>query len=228
MKILHEDNHVIVVVKEAGTLTQSDDSGSDSLLDQVREYVRVKYNKPGEAFLGLVHRLDRNVGGVMVFARTSKAASRLAEQIRARTFDKQYLAVVEGEISSESGMLSDWLLKDEPTNTTEVVDANTPGAKEAKLKYQKLDSNDELTLLNIHLETGRSHQIRAQLAHKGNPLWGDAKYGAEEQGHNLGLWAYSLSFQHPTLKTELKFIELPDTSSEPWSNFGPQLAKIAA
>lgn len=243
MKILHEDNHLLVAVKPAGLLSQSDDSGTEDVLSMLKAYIKVEYSKPGDVFLGLVHRLDRNAGGVMVFARTSKAAARLSEQIRERAFNKEYLAVVEGGVKVKEGELVDWILKDEQTNTSQIVRAGTNGAKEAKLKYSVLAISPQTSaqsstysLVHVELLTGRSHQIRAQFANAGYPLWGDSKYGAKSIRQNssdpsqdrLGLWAHSLGFQHPTLKTELKFVELPDTWVEPWSYFAADLAKIAS
>lgn len=241
MKILYEDNHLLVVIKPPGLLSQSDDSGAEDALSVLKSYIKEAYKKPGDVFLGLVHRLDRNAGGIMVYARTSKAAARLSEQIRERNFNKEYLAVVEGGVKVKEGEIVDWILKDEKTNTSKIVDAGTSGAKEAKLKYTVLGISPQTsadsstyTLVRIELLTGRSHQIRAQFSHAGHPLWGDSKYGAESvrldssnpTQDRLGLWAVSLGFQHPTLKTEMRFVRLPDLDLEPWSYFVPELSKI--
>ncbi len=219
LNVLYEDNHIIVVEKPFNMPTQEDESKDPDLLNMVKEYVRIKYNKPGEAYIGLVHRLDRVAGGVMVFARTSKAASRLSEQVRNRTFEKEYLTVVEGMLKNDSGELIDFLRKDNNTNTVSVVNKNANGAKEAKLRYDLLESKNGLNLLKVNLLTGRPHQIRVQFSSRQNPIYGDGKYRSSYQSKKgIALWAYRLSFEHPTKKEVMTFELLPQAVT-PWDNF---------
>ena len=173
LKVLFEDNHIIVVEKPPNVPSQSDKTGDVDMLSIVKEYIKEKYQKPGNVYLGLVHRLDRPVGGVMVFAKTSKAASRLSEQVREKTFKKKYLAVVDGKLDKEEGTLEDYLYKDERNNMSKVVSASKKGAKLAKLNYKVLAYNEikNLSLLEIKLHTGRHHQIRVQLAYFGHSIW---------------------------------------------------------
>ncbi|MEA4853744.1 MAG: RluA family pseudouridine synthase [Christensenella sp.] len=215
-RILYEDNHLVVAIKPQNMPTQADSSKDADFLNQIKQYVKETYGKPGEAYIGLVHRLDRPAGGVMVFARTSKAAARLSAQIKNGSFQKKYFAVVSADlpISSE---LSDFLLKNAKNNTVQVVSANTPGAKHATLRYRTIEQNDDLRLLDISLLTGRPHQIRVQLAHAGAPLLGDVKYGGE-QNSRLCLWSYQLSFLHPTKKERLTF-DCPPPDCYPWNLF---------
>lgn len=179
MIVLYEDNHVIAVIKPAGILSQGDKTGDADMLEMVRAYLKEKYKKPGNVFVGLVHRLDRNVSGVMLFAKTSKGASRLSEAIREGKVEKEYHAVVHG-ILKNGGALRHYLVRDEATNRTEVFDTPRSGAKEARLQYEVVKAGKETTLVRIQLETGRSHQIRAQFAAIGHPLLGDIKYGGPE------------------------------------------------
>ena len=206
--VLYEDNHLLVVVKPANLPSQADASGDDDLLSILKRYIGEKYNKPGAVYLGLVHRLDRPVGGVMVFARTSKAASRLSEAFRTHEQDRRYLAVVEGCIPGET-TLNDFLIKDGKTGMVRCVKANTPGAKAAKLVTAPIACRDELTLTDVRLFTGRSHQIRVQHANAGHPLWGDMRYGHGKPGRQIALWAYSLVLEHPTRHESLSFCARP-------------------
>ena len=209
IRVLYEDNHLLVVTKPANVPVQADASGDEDLLTACKGYIKEKYHKPGEVYLGLVHRLDRPVGGVMVFARTSKAAARLTEQFSAHQARKRYAAVVEGDAPGE-GRLTDWLLKNESTNTTAVVPAGTPGSKQARLTYRTLARRDGLSLLDVDLQTGRPHQIRVQLSHAGFPLKGDQRYNpAARVGEQIRLWAYALTIAHPTLKEPMTFYALP-------------------
>lgn len=204
LDVLFEDNHLIAVNKPAGLLTQGDDSGDASLLDLVREDLRVRYRKPGKAFVGLLHRLDRPVSGVVLFAKTSKAAARLSDQFRARLVQKSYLALVEGALSGSAGTWEDWLLKDATHNLARVVAPNTPGARQARLAYECLRRSPKETLVELRPITGRSHQLRAQLASRGHPIRGDLKYGgrsvvrALDGGMRIALHAQELRFRHPT------------------------------
>lgn len=216
MKVLYEDNHIIVVVKEPNIPSQSDKTGDIDMLTLVKKYIKEKYNKPGEAYIGLIHRLDRPVGGTMVFARTSKAASRLSEQIRNKTFKKKYLAVVDGNFNEKKGTLIDYLYKDERNNISKVVAETKKNSKRAELDYEVLnyDEKRNLSLVKIDLHTGRHHQIRVQMAHAGHSLFGDQKYGVrgKGKGKQIRLWAYEIEFVHPITKELLKFTDFPDWS----------------
>ena len=207
INILYEDNHIIVVEKKINIPVQQDDSKDKDLLTIIKEYIKEKYNKPGNVYLGLVHRLDRPVGGVMVFAKTSKAASRLSEQVRTHKITKKYYAVVTGKLPKE-GILKDKLLKNPKSNMVK-VDKN---GKDAELSYKVINAKDNLNLVDINLKTGRSHQIRVQFSTRGNPLYGDQKYNNNSiVGEQIALFAYSLSLYHPTTKELLTFnLPLPD------------------
>ena len=203
INILYEDNHLLVVEKKVGVLSQSDGSNTPDMLTILKEYLKEKYNKPGNVYLGLVHRLDKNVGGVMVFAKTSKAARRLSEQIRNREFKKTYLAICKGIIKSDGEYL-DYLKRIEYRS----VVSNSKEGKLASLTYQVLDIKDNNTLVKINLGTGRHHQIRVQFAYHNHPLLGDEKYGSIGK-HPLALFAYKLEFSHPTTKEKLNFSLVP-------------------
>ena len=219
--ILYEDNQIVVAVKPQNVPTQSDSSGDADFLSIIKEYIKVKYNKQGNAFIGMVHRLDRPTGGVMVFARNSKAAERLCKQIAQGEFDKKYLAVTVSTPRDRRAKLVNWLVKDEKENKVRVVLAKTEGGKNAELDYRVLEANEKIALLDVNLYTGRSHQIRAQLSHMGNPVFGDAKYGGDvlAKGHNLALWAYQLTFMHPTTKQTMVFKVFPPLEKTPWKYF---------
>lgn len=205
--VLYEDNHILVVVKKPNILVQADETGEEDLLTILKEYIKEKYNKPGNVYLGLVHRLDRPVGGIMVFAKTSKCASRLSEQIRTNKFNKIYNCVCLGNINNE-GRIEDYLLKDTKKNIVR-VDKN---GKQAILYYKKLGFKNNLNLVEVRLETGRSHQIRVQMSHNGNPLYGDQKYNKKASaGEQIALFAKKLEFYHPITNEKLSFeIDLPD------------------
>ena len=194
LKVLYEDNHIIVVEKKPNIPSQADKTGDIDMLTIVKNYIKNKYNKPGNVYLGLVHRLDRPVGGVMVFAKTSKAASRLSEEVRNKTFKKTYLAVVDGEFENKDGTLEDYLYKDERNNMSKVVKSTKKNAKYAKLDYKVLvyDEVKNLSLVEINLHTGRHHQIRVQLSNFNHSIFGDQKYGTRGQGKQIALWAYRL------------------------------------
>lgn len=215
--VLFEDNHVLVVEKPVNMPTQEDDSRDPDLLNVLKADLKHRHGKPGNVFLGLVHRLDRPVGGVMVFAKTSKAASRLSDAVRTRHMHKTYIAAVHGKPGQPQGTLTHWLLKDTKTNTVKVVKPGQAGAKEAILDYQTLGSADGLSLVRVKLHTGRPHQIRVQLAAIGCPLYGDQRYGASvnQPGQQLALWSTRLSFEHPTLQETLSFTSLPP-NQHPW------------
>ena len=218
--ILFEDNHLLVVEKPPNTPSQADNSGDPDLLGLLKADLKRRYDKPGNVYLGLVHRLDRPVGGVMVFAKTSKAAARLAEQVRARQLEKVYRAVVHGVPDLRQGELRHFLVKDLRTNISRVVPADHPGAREAVLNFQVIATREPYTLLQIRLQTGRSHQIRLQMAATGHPLYGDQKYGAAQNhpGQQLALWAVELGFNHPTKQERLRFRSDPP-DIDPWSLF---------
>lgn len=207
INVLYEDNHIIVVEKKINVPVQEDSSKDKDLLTIIKEYLKEKYNKPGNVYLGLIHRLDRPVGGVMVFAKTSKAASRLSEQVRLHQISKKYYAIVEGNLSNE-GVLIDKLLKDTKLN---IVKVDKRG-KDSKLEYKLISKKDMLNLVDINLITGRSHQIRVQFSSRNNPLYGDQKYNKKAVvGEQIALYAYFLSFYHPTTKELLTFkLDLPN------------------
>lgn len=222
LNVLYEDNHVIVVVKPVGLVVQADSSGHPDLLSDIKEYRRERENKPGNVFVGLVHRLDRMVGGVMVFAKTSKAAGRLSEQVRSRKFLKEYLAVIRTN-EATGGVLEDYLVKDASTNTSSVVHRTHPGAKLARLRYEVLGNNEDLSLIRVELETGRSHQIRVQFSSRRWPLHGDVRYGVERGGtEGPALWSYALGFEHPTSGEMLSFYAMPPRRF-PWTLFDSEL-----
>ena len=218
-EIVYEDNHLIVAVKPPNQLTQGDDTGDLALLDELKTYIKVKYQKPGEVYLGLVHRLDRPVGGLVAFARTSKAASRLSEQLRSHAMHRDYLAVVENADNlADEARLQHWLLKDEASGNVRAVRNGTPGAQEARLHYRVLDRKNGKALVHVILETGRKHQIRVQFAASGHPLVYDMRYGHGERGENIALWGAMLTLTHPTLKESMTFRSLPHGSAfEPYA-----------
>lgn len=179
LKIFYEDNHIIVVEKPNNVPSQGDKTGDEDMLSIVKSYIKKKYAKPGDVYLGLVHRLDRPTGGIMVFARTSKAASRLSEQIRTKQVQKKYLATCDGKLEKEKDTWHDFLRKTEKTNTSKVVPEGTKNAKEAILDYEVVKYNEktDLSIVKVNLHTGRHHQIRVQFASRGHSLYGDQKYG---------------------------------------------------
>ncbi len=214
--ILFEDNHLLAIHKPAGVLSQEDYSGDPDVLTLCKAYLKREYNKPGNVFLGLVHRLDRPVAGVMLLAKTSKAASRISEQIRKRTVKKRYLAVVEGN-PEDNGMLMHYLLKNRDTNRVTVVEPGNSKAQKSELTFHKTDQKKNLALLNITLITGRPHQIRVQLSHEGFPIVGDSKYG-QSASSEIALFASELEVIHPTLKKPVNITATPLNTS-PWSKF---------
>ena len=212
VKVIYEDNHIIVVEKSPNIPSQSDKTGDMDMLTLVRNYIKEKYNKPGNVYLGLVHRLDRPVGGIMIFAKTSKAASRLSNQVREKIFKKKYLAVVDGKIENKTGTLEDYLYKDARKNISKVVKAEKKNAKLAKLDYKVIKYNEvkNLSLVEVNLHTGRHHQIRVQLSNFGHSIFGDQKYGTRGRGKQIALWAYELTIKHPITKEEMTFKDLPE------------------
>ena len=212
LKILYEDNHIIVVEKPVNVPSQGDKTGDIDMLTIIKRYLKEKYNKPGNVYLGLIHRLDRPVGGVMVFAKTSKAAARLSEQVRNKDFRKRYLVIVNGKFDERKGTLQDYLLKNEKNNMSKVVKEGTKNAKLAILDYEviKYDPELNLSVLKIDLHTGRHHQIRVQLSSRGHSIYGDQKYGGRGHGKQICLWAYQLTLFHPITKEEMTFTSMPE------------------
>jgi 23S rRNA pseudouridine1911/1915/1917 synthase len=198
LEILYEDNHCLAVLKPGGALSTHYQGREETLDRAVKAYLKEKYHKPGNVFLGVVHRLDRPVSGVLLFARTSKAAARLAQQFRDGSIEKVYWAIVEGEVKQPAGTLEDWLRKNEAAGRVEIVEAHTRGARQALLHYHRRAVHGGLTWLEVRPQTGRTHQLRVQLAHHGHPIYGDAKYGAIHTfGRAIGLHARALTFLHP-------------------------------
>ncbi len=266
LDIIYEDNQVIVVIKPQNIPTQKDESEDDDMLSMVKQYIKEKYNKPGNVYVGLVHRLDRPTGGLLVFAKTSKSASRLSLQIQNGEFDKKYLTIVVGKPNEKTKKLEHFLKKDEKTNIVKIVPRSEEGAKKAELIYNVVDTYSEyievpivkaqrtkvnqnellikdetkteeeliikterkaintLSLVEVELLTGRSHQIRVQMASLKTPVYGDVKYGEikdddYKMSKNLALWAYKLNFIHPTTKQLIAFKVLPPIDNEPWIKF---------
>ena len=191
IKVIYEAKHLIVVENPVNILSQGDDTNDDDMVNLLKKYIKEKYNKPGNVFVGLIHRLDRPVGGCMVFAKTSKAASRLSEQVRNKSFKKTYRAVIHGTMNPRENSLTDYLYKNKKTNMVTVVSKGTKEAKDAKLSYETLDSKNKLSLVQIDLQTGRPHQIRVQFASRKHPLYGDKRYGTEvnKVGQQIALWS---------------------------------------
>lgn len=220
LNILHEDNHIIVVLKPQNIPSCEDESKDLDMLTMIKEYIKEKYEKKGNVYVGLVHRLDRPTGGVMVFAKSSKAASRLSEQMKEGDFEKRYYSVLVGCPREEKATLTQYLKKNTVNNMVYVCQPTVEGAKLAELEYKVLEKKDELTLTEVRLHTGRSHQIRVQMNSIGCPVYGDMRYGGEKakKGY-LALWAYYLSFTHPVSKERMVFRVEPPKDLTPWSMF---------
>lgn len=216
--IIYEDNHLLLIDKPHDLLSQEDHTGDPDVLSLCKQYLKREYYKRGKVYLGLVHRLDRPVGGLMLLAKTSKTAGRLSEQLRNRTIRKTYHAIVQGDPPA-NGLLTHHLVKNRDTNIVETTTSKNTSGKEAILSFQKLEQQGELALLAIHLQTGRPHQIRVQLAEEGYPVWGDYKYGLQQpDGRTMALRAVELVFEHPAQKEEMRF-RLPASDWEPWTRF---------
>lgn len=222
INVLYEDNHLLIVEKPVNIAVQEDASKDMDLLNMLKNYIKEKYNKPGDVYLGLVHRLDRPVGGVMVFARTSKAASRLSNELRKHQIYRKYKAIIRGSLPKKQGELVDYLYKDRKKNIVSVVSSKNKEGKKAILEYKVLGKKDNLSMLEVELKTGRSHQIRVQLSNQGTPLYGDQKYGqhVNKHGQQIALWASSLSVKHPT-KDEIITVESEPPKEYPWAEFTP-------
>lgn len=227
MTPLYEDNHIIIVNKLPGEIVQGDKTGDKPLSEEVKEYLKEKYGKPGNVFCGVVHRIDRPVGGAVIFAKTSKALARLNEMLRKGEIHKTYWALVQGEMTPREGRLTNNLVSDGRLNKTFVSSPNAPGAKEARLEYSTLAVGDRYSLLQVNLLTGRKHQIRAQLSAAGHPIKGDLKYGARRSNPDGGisLLARRIEFVHPVSKQPVaveapvpeemaKFVDIPDNGRQ--------------
>ncbi|MGY4691751.1 RluA family pseudouridine synthase [Salibacterium sp. K-3] len=216
--VLYEDNHLLFVEKPVNMPVQEDSSGDKDLLTLLKEDLKIRHQKPGNVYLALVHRLDRPVGGVMVFAKTSKAASRVSDAIRRNAMQKRYLAVVRGKPPKFQDRLEDYLLKDRQSNQVSISSPHHKKAQKAVLEYKTIGSGNNLSLLSIDLHTGRPHQIRVQSASRGCPLYGDQKYGSgvNKPGQQIALWSHTLAIEHPTTKEEIKITSEPP-DAYPWN-----------
>ena len=211
LNVIFEDNHIIVVEKPVNIPSQADKTGDIDMLTIIKAYLKKRYNKLGNIYLGLVHRLDRPVGGVMVFAKTSKAAGRLSNQVREKQFQKTYLVIVNGKMEKQKGSLQDYLLKNEKANISKVVKEGTKNSKLAILDYEvlKYDEKLNLSVLKINLHTGRHHQIRVQLSNRSHSIYGDQKYGGRGHGKQIALWANELKLYHPVTNELMEFKNVP-------------------
>lgn len=220
LNILHEDNHIIVVLKPQNVPSCEDSSKDADMLSMIKEYIRTTYGKTGNVYLGLVHRLDRPTGGVMVFAKSSKAASRLSEQMKNGDFEKKYYAILVGKPREDKAVLTHYMKKNSVNNMVYVCGPAEANAKMAQLDYTVLDYKDPLSLVEVRLHTGRSHQIRVQMNAIGTPVYGDMRYGGEKakKGY-LSLWAYYLAFTHPVTKERMVFRVQPPKDVNPWTEF---------
>ncbi len=218
--IIYEDNHIIVVLKPQNVPCCEDESKDLDLLTMIKEYIKVRDEKPGNCYIGLVHRLDRPTGGVMVFAKTSKAAARLSAQMKDGDFQKVYYAVLVGTLNKKSQTLTNYLKKNPINNMVYVCGQTVEGAKFAELEYNVVEEKGGLSLTQIKLHTGRTHQIRVQMSNLGYPVFGDMRYGGETAVKGkLALWATSLSFTHPVTKERLVFKVEPPKDIAPWKIF---------
>lgn len=223
MEVVYEDNHIIIVNKRSGEIVQGDKTGDKPLAETVKDYIKVKYHKPGNVFLGVVHRLDRPVSGLVLFARTSKALTRLNDLFRTGDIHKTYWAIVKNTPTQPEGTLENWIVRNEKQNKSYAHDHEVPGAKRALLSYRIIGKTDRYTLLEIHLMTGRHHQIRCQLSHMGCPIRGDLKYGAPRSNPDGGisLMAKQIDFVHPVTKEQIT-IKAPTPSDALWQALAPE------
>ena len=225
--IIYEDNHLLVVIKPQNIGVQEDESKDDDLLNLLKKYIKIRDKKPNNVFLGLVHRLDRPTGGVMVFAKTSKCASRLSEQLKNHEMTKSYLCVVCGKIKDKASRLKCYLQKDEKTNIVKLATQSDYGAKEAILDYKVLQEINNYSLIEVELLTGRSHQIRVQMSKQLNAvIYGDIKYGDSVHKSNLALWSYKLKFKHPISHKIMTFKASPDITKMPWKAFNDEISRL--
>ena len=219
MKVIYEDNHVIIVSKRSGEIVQGDKTGDTPLSETVKQYIAERYHKPGNVFLGVVHRLDRPVSGLVLFARTSKALSRLSEMFRTRAVRKTYWAIVTARPPQMQGTLTHWLTRDEKTNKARAYEREVPGSKQAILDYKVIATSDRYWLLEVELHTGRHHQTRCQLSKIGCPIKGDLKYGAARSNPDgsISLHAHQLQFEHPVSKLPIDVTaRVPEDSLWRW------------
>lgn len=218
ISVLYEDNHLLIVKKPVNIPVQADRSGDKDFLSMLKQDLKYRYQKPGNVFLGLVHRLDRPVGGVMVFAKTSKAASRMSDLIRRQEIERRYLTVVRGAPAKVQAKLKHHLIKNPRENKVYTTSAHHKKAKMAMLDYKTVAKNEELSLLSVRLHTGRPHQIRVQLSANGTPIYGDQKYGqnVNRSGQQIALWAHSLRFEHPVKKEIIEVHSPPPEEQHPW------------
>ncbi len=223
MQVLYEDNHVIIVAKSAGEIVQGDKTGDEPLSETVKAYIKERYQKPGAVFLGVVHRLDRPVSGVVVFARTSKALARLNDMFRTGAVQKTYWALVQNEPKVPAATLTHYIVRNEKQNKSYAYDHERPSAKKAVLDYQVIGHSDRFHLVEVHLHTGRHHQIRCQLSAIGCPIRGDLKYGAPRSNPDgsISLHARSIRFEHPVSHEEI-YVEAPLPTEGPWQAFEGQ------
>lgn len=224
MQVVYEDNHIIIVYKQSGEIVQGDKTGDKPLSDTVKEWIKVRYNKPGNVFLGVVHRLDRPVAGLVMFGKTSKATSRLNAMFREGQVHKTYWAIVSGTPKADEATLDNWLVRNEKQNKSYAYDHEVPNSKHALLRYKVIARSDNYTLLAVDLLTGRHHQIRCQLAHAGMPIKGDLKYGARRSNPDgsISLLSHRMSFVHPVSK---KTIDI--TSPVPNDNLWHAMEQMA-
>lgn len=226
MKVVYEDNHLIIVFKESGEIVQGDKTGDVPLSETVKAYIKDKYHKPGNVFLGVVHRLDRPVAGLVVFARTSKALSRLNEMFRKGEIHKTYWAITKQCPAEAQATLTNWLTRNERQNKSYVYDREVPGAKKSILEYRVIGHSDRYHLLEIRLMTGRHHQIRSQLAHIGCPIKGDLKYGAERSNPDgsISLLSHHVEFVHPVSKETIS-LDSPLPADRLWQEIAEEVEK---
>ncbi|MBR6370981.1 MAG: RluA family pseudouridine synthase [Bacteroidaceae bacterium] len=224
MQVIYEDNHIIIVSKEAGEIVQGDKTGDPPLSDVVAAYLKEKYSKPGNVFVGVTHRLDRPVSGIVVFAKTSKALSRMNAVFREGKVDKRYLAIVKNKPMSNEDELTGWIVRNEKQNRSYVYDHEVPGSKKAVLRYRVIGASDRYWLIDVELETGRHHQIRCQLARIGCPIKGDLKYGAERSNPDgsISLHAYSITFEHPVSHIKIN-VKAPLPNDSLWQSFSKMM-----
>lgn len=227
MIVLYEDNHIIIVSKRAGEIVQGDKTGDVPLSETVAAYLKDKYSKPGNVFVGVPHRLDRPVSGVVVLAKTSKALSRLNDMFRAGSVDKRYLAIVKNKPEEPQGRLENWLVRNEKQNRSYAYDKEVPGSKKAVLNYKLVASSVNYNLLEVELLTGRHHQIRCQLARMGCPIKGDLKYGAERSNPDgsISLHAFHVTFEHP-VSHEMIDVKAPLPDDSLWQSFRDAADKL--
>lgn len=227
MRVLYEDNHIIIVSKQSGEIVQGDKTGDTTLAETVAQYLKEKYAKPGNVFVGVTHRLDRPVSGVVVLAKTSKALARMNDMFSKGSVDKRYLAIVRNRPVRPEGELVNWLVRNEKQNRSYAYDKEVPNSKKAVLKYRMVASSVNYHLLEVKLETGRHHQIRCQLAKMGCPIKGDLKYGAERSNPDgsISLHAYHITFEHPVSHVVID-VKAPLPLDSLWQSFSSELSQI--